>query len=295
VSVTRILTNELYTGVLIQGRTTTPNHKVKKLIEKDESEWIRIENNHEAVIDRDTFESVQALLKKDTRISPEEETLFPLAGFVKCAGCGQNMIRKTVPSAKKKYVYYHCTTSKSGRGCSAHRIPESVLLQSVLLAVNQQVEMVSGMEDLIRAWDSRPQLQGRVKNADEQIAKLQAEIEKNRAFKLKLYESLQDSVISQDEYILFKENYEKQIREAEASIEAVKADRERAIKGFRTDTSWIETFKKYRNVSELDRKMVVDLIDTVTVYDRDHIEVSFRYAEEREAIWELAMQQEVGA
>ena len=46
----RILTNELYTGVLIQGRRTTPNYKVKKVIIKDKSEWSRIENAHEAII-----------------------------------------------------------------------------------------------------------------------------------------------------------------------------------------------------------------------------------------------------
>ena len=33
-----------YTGVLIQGKTTTPNHKVKVVIHKEEAEWIRYEN-----------------------------------------------------------------------------------------------------------------------------------------------------------------------------------------------------------------------------------------------------------
>ena len=46
VSVTRILTNELYTGVLLQGKSSTPNYKVKKRFDKEQSEWIRIENAH---------------------------------------------------------------------------------------------------------------------------------------------------------------------------------------------------------------------------------------------------------
>ena len=41
--VRRILTNEVYIGNLVQGKQTTPNHKVKKTIIKEKCEWIRIE------------------------------------------------------------------------------------------------------------------------------------------------------------------------------------------------------------------------------------------------------------
>ena len=50
VSVTRILTNEIYTGVLIQGKSGTPNYKVKKVMPKDEEEWIRVEDSHPSII-----------------------------------------------------------------------------------------------------------------------------------------------------------------------------------------------------------------------------------------------------
>ena len=66
-SVTRILTNEIYTGALIQGKTSTPNYKVKKIVAKDEAEWIRVEDAHEAIIDRRTFDDVQRILQKDIR------------------------------------------------------------------------------------------------------------------------------------------------------------------------------------------------------------------------------------
>src|SRR5699024_2195911 len=46
-TVIRILTNEVYTGVLIQGKRTTPNYKVKHTIIMDEQDWCRIENAHE--------------------------------------------------------------------------------------------------------------------------------------------------------------------------------------------------------------------------------------------------------
>ena len=71
VMVRRILTNEVYIGNLVQGKQTTPNHKVKKTIIKEKCEWIRIEKNHEPVITDRDFEVVQRLLAMDTRTSPE--------------------------------------------------------------------------------------------------------------------------------------------------------------------------------------------------------------------------------
>lgn len=81
-SVSRILTNEIYTGVLVQGKVSTPNYKVKKFMEKDESEWIRVEQSHEAIIDEDTFKVMQELLKKDVRRGPERGRVYPLSGYL---------------------------------------------------------------------------------------------------------------------------------------------------------------------------------------------------------------------
>lgn len=95
VMVRRILTNEVYIGNLVQGKQTTPNHKVKKTIIKEKCEWIRIEKNHEPVITDRDFEVVQRLLAMDTRTSPDREEVYPLSGVVTCGGCGIPMVRKT--------------------------------------------------------------------------------------------------------------------------------------------------------------------------------------------------------
>ena len=101
VSVTRILKNEIYTGVLIQGRQTTPNYKVKTRVMKPESQWVRIENNHEAIINRRDFDLVQELLKLDTRCSPGENKVYPLSGVLVCGDCLDSMVCTAEP------VSYH--------------------------------------------------------------------------------------------------------------------------------------------------------------------------------------------
>ena len=72
-AVIRILKNPIYAGTLIQGKHTTINYKVKKVIEKDRSEWAVKDNNHEAIIPPDFFERMQQLIRQDTRVSPGKE------------------------------------------------------------------------------------------------------------------------------------------------------------------------------------------------------------------------------
>ena len=53
--------NEVYVGTVVQGKCTTPNYKVKKRVYKDESEWVRVGDAHEAIVGRSEFDLVQSL------------------------------------------------------------------------------------------------------------------------------------------------------------------------------------------------------------------------------------------
>ena len=73
-TVGRILTNEMYTGVMIQSRRRKVSYKSKVIIDTLESEWYRVEDTHEAIIDRATFEAVQRGFKLRTRTDGTGET-----------------------------------------------------------------------------------------------------------------------------------------------------------------------------------------------------------------------------
>ena len=109
-AVIRILTDEIYTGTLIQGRYTTINYKVKKIIEKDKSQWIIIKDNHEAIIPLEFFEKIQRIMQQDTRVSPGKSVPYLFSGFLKCADCGDSLIRRT---AKYKDKTYACVNNGS--------------------------------------------------------------------------------------------------------------------------------------------------------------------------------------
>ena len=171
VMVRRILTNEVYIGNLVQGKQTTPNHKVKKTIIKEKCEWIRIEKNHEPVITDRDFEVVQRLLAMDTRTSPDREEVYPLSGVVTCGGCGIPMVRKTSKVGGKTYAYYLCATHKDSKQCSSHRISTDKLEEVVLELLQTHIDNMIDLKRILSFIGNVPFQQLDMKKLEERAAK----------------------------------------------------------------------------------------------------------------------------
>lgn len=58
--------------------------------------------------------------------------------------------------------------------------------------------------------------------------------------------------------------------------------------GRKKEHPWIEDFKSYQNITQLDRKAVVTLIDKIIVYGKDRLEIQFKYADEIQEMTEVA-------
>ena len=90
-AVQRILSNEVYIGVLAQGKRGTPNYKVRVVQPKDETEWVRVEGAHEALVSYEDFMAVKTMMKRDMRCSPDQDAAHLFSGFLFCGDCQQSM------------------------------------------------------------------------------------------------------------------------------------------------------------------------------------------------------------
>lgn len=202
-SVRRILSNEVYIGVLAQGKRGTPNHKVRVVQKKDKSEWIKVENTHEAIISYDDFTAVGEMLKRDTRCSAGKSEAAVFSGFLFCGDCKRGMVKKTVPSGEKKYVYYVCSASKDEGNCSSHSISEKELEEKVFHAIHDQIELVLNLEKDMKIIENLPFQNCKTFSYEAQITKLEEEIERHQNLKLRLYEDFADGIIDKSEYADF--------------------------------------------------------------------------------------------
>ena len=118
-----ILKSEVYIGNSVHNRQSTISFKSKKKVRKPESEWFRVENTHEPIIDKEMFYRVQEQIKSRRRQTKEKATPI-FAGLVKCADCGWSMQFATNKANKTPYSYYACSYyGQFGKGnCSMHYI-----------------------------------------------------------------------------------------------------------------------------------------------------------------------------
>ena len=301
VHVLRILGNPVYMGTLIQGKDTTPNYKVKKKVKKEEEKWCRAENAHEAIIPASDFQNVQELLQMDTRTGTAQEKVYDLSGVVRCGDCGGNMVRKTVPSGHKKFIYYVCGNHKADKEvCSSHSINAENLEESVLLLLNKQIESVADMEHILGQMEEMQRQSGELAKKNRQIVKKKEEVQKYCGLRLDLYEDYKDGLITKEEYRELKETYGERIRAAEQGLEKLEEGIELLAAGLSHTCNWINEFKRFGYLQSLSREVIVSLIDRICVHEKKkgerypRIEVRFKYAEEFETALNLIEDMSLG-
>lgn len=278
VAVLRILKNPLYIGTLVQGKRATTSYKVKKRFDVSEDKWAVTPNSHEAIISQETFENVMRILQTDTRTSPSEDIVFPLSGLLFCGDCGRSMVRKNNSSASNPYYYYICSGYKSKQGChSSHSIRAELLEQAVLVALQEHIRGVLDTHHTLTAIQKRPYTSRQIKKSDERIKLKREEIEKYQGYKLRLHEDYTDGLIPREDFVAFGARYTQKVEDAQQAIFRMEQEIEQLAAGNSGEQKWISYFKQYENVSELNRKLAVELIEKVSVLDGQRIVVTFQF------------------
>lgn len=180
-SVKNVLVEEAYTGGLVNHRTETNNGKVKRL---NQDKWYRHEGFFPVVIEREEWEQVQDLLKRQACPANGNKAKHRYAGLLTCKECGNPfipMIRYWNGSSRVEYVCrgYH-RNSKSY--CASHRIHEEVLDSTVWEYAEkmrkQCTEELRKLAQVQKMWALRkPILDAHILSLQEKIQGLEQEID----------------------------------------------------------------------------------------------------------------------
>ena len=281
VAVLRILKNAVYTGVLEQGKTTTPNYKVKMRVAKDESKWARVENAHEAIITATQFELVQLCLGMDTCRAEGSEEIYPFSGMIYCEDCQSPMIHRAATSNGKKYHYYVCSGNKRDKdSCTTHNIKCDLVEEVVLATVQAHISMAIDIDNAMHEMESLDWERREVRKIGAQIEALETEIEKYTTLKMSLYEDLKQALISKEEYFSFKQDYDDRIDSIKVQINRLVGQRNAVENGLTDAQGWFAQFRQYENIDKLTRNAIVNLIERVEINDQKEIHVRFRHADQ---------------
>ena len=284
-SVSTILKNRMYCGDMVQGRYRMKSYKVhiQEVVPKDE--WYIVENTHEAIIDRDTFEKVQRLLNRDTRTGPQQKKLYLFSGFLKCADCGKAMSRSKVGSV----VYYYCRTYKdqSNTACTKHTLKHDRLEAAVLYAIQQQVYLAVNYTEIIERINRAPLVKSQSKKLMDAIEQKERELSKISRYKQSIYQDWKDGEISHSDYRHMKEDYEQQAQALEEVLQTLRAEQAELENGVDAENPFLTAFRQYRNIDKLTRDILIELVDHIKVYEGGNISIVFRFADELRRVKEF--------
>ena len=277
-AVSRILRNRVYTGCLELGKTYRPNYKVKRPFLAAKDSWSQYENAHEAILSKVEFDTIQRTMDVEMRRNPQAETSYLLNGILFCADCHQAMVRRNVYSKGKKYVYYNCASNRKDKNeCTPHNISEDTILKILLPVIRNHVEAVVEIDDMLHYLDTLPERQGASRTIDRHIKALEAELEKNRRFKRMVFEKYGEKIIDQKTYLEYTEIYSKKCDDLEAAISKRREELQAVLTAGASRNEWVRLFKKNRGIENLNRPLLLSLIERIEVGEGKNITVRFAY------------------
>lgn len=289
-TIIRILQDEIYTGTLVQGKQGTPHYKIKQMEQRPSSEWIRVPNAHEALVQKQDFELVQHISNLDTRTAPQKDSVYLFSGVLICGCCGGRMTRKTNRSNGKEYHYYYCPTGKKN-GCGhAVMLKEDDLIECVRENLKAYIDNVVSLDALLQGIDQETINQTMVKEYTDHITDNERRLEQTLEFKARLYENLVSGALTREEYASYKANYTRQAEQIRASIQALKDKLNDVLENKSERNRWISHFTEFSSLETLDRKAIVHFIKSIRVVGKKELDITFNFQDEYKKAVQLLRQ-----
>jgi DNA invertase Pin-like site-specific DNA recombinase len=286
-TIIRILTDETYTGTLIQNKSGTPTYKLKEFIQKSEDEWQITENAHKPIILRHNFDLVQKIMRLDTRTSPNSDKVYLFSGILICGCCGNRMTRKTVPYKGNKHYYYCCPTGKKNGCTRAVMLKESDLIDCVRENIKAHITNIASLETLISGLDATRIARELADKLAFQITENERKLAQIREYRSSLYENMINGNLTKDEYKSLKAKYANDGEKLTEANSRLQNEIETALSCKHERMAWTTHFTKFKTLDSIDRKMVVHLIRSIRVLGKTEIEISFNYQIEYENAVEI--------
>lgn len=264
-TIATILRNEMYTGTLVQGKSHHISYKNKKRKKVDKSDWVRIPDTHEAIIDKEMWESVQERLNSRTRSSRVSQELSPLSGKVRCAVCGRPMKRNVYYNKTRTIQYYglQCATYKTGAmNCiNTKSISGKVLEQKILDELNYIIENYCQTDDITITNIHSEQL----RTMERQLSSLQNQLSTAKNHLTQMYKDKLDGIISESDYLMFREALSSEEQEISANIAETKKQIEKCRIRCENAENQKSLIEKYTHITILDRCIAEEFIDFIDV------------------------------
>lgn len=276
ITVKNILENEVYIGRLVQFKTGSISYKNHKQVSKPPESWVRIEDSHEPIVTMEQWEKAQELAQQSRNYRRTKDGSISLfSGLLVCADCGNGMkfcrdYNERKDGHRNNHHAYLCGTYSRGgaKACSPHRTLQSVFADLILGDIREKATEIAVDEDAVIAEIKRR------KNADTTAAQratektlesIRSRLSELERLITKLYEEMVLGDIPREMVLEMMDKYKKEQQE-KSILAAQLAEQLTHSREVEHDIrKWVSLIRKYVSVDELDRELLIGLVDKITV------------------------------
>ena len=265
----RMLQNEMYLGNMVQARSVrhAMHGKAKKAAREN---WTVVSGTHEAIISRELWDAVQAQVAKNSRQLDFQSNVGLFAGFLKCADCGRAMSKTT----RADRITYSCGSyHRYGKTvCSPHYIAQADLETILLTDLNRIIDAVADLKQL--AEENRDTATAATPRIHEEN-RLRSALERIRRLKKSAYEDYRDQILSKDEFLRYKADYDAQEQTLQQQIDSCTEPDPPVL-----TQPWVDKLLTLGHLTELDRMTLAQTVKEIRIYEEKHIEITYLFSRE---------------
>ncbi len=286
-TVRSILRNQVYLGHMVQGRFLKKNTQHVERCIHPEDEWIIVKNTHNPIINQETFDLAKTRLEENRRYNSEGTDDNEFAGFLRCPDCGLAMARWGHSYSKSRG--FQCSTyrDRSKTACTRHAIRIDDLRAAVLDAVKTQIKMAMSFYSIFDELCASSKIQDEIKRLSSEIRLSEDKYDKAINNKASIYIDYRSGKLEKHEYDIKKAALDKQINDLEATLDALRKDRETVSGGMDFAQANLGVFLKYQSLTQLDRAVLLDLVDVIHIFEGGKVEVAFLLKKEIKAVMDF--------
>lgn len=276
-TVLQLLRNQVYIGNMIQGKRQVVSFKTKKMRTVSPENWIVVENTHEPIIERELWDRVHSLMDAKSRVvKTKKDDLGLFAGILQCADCNSPLAftRKQLKNRERKF--YRCSryNNNGSKACSTHLIEEETLCEFVLNDIRQYAKLAKSDKEKVanRLFAAKQKTQkSETKVLRAQIGEIENRLAVIAGTLKNLYIDKCSGTIPENVFADLMNDFTNEQTQLQEQLPKLQSELASVQETTDEISEWIDLISSYTNLKTLTRSIVMELIDKITVSERNEV------------------------
>jgi len=269
-AIKNIITNQVYIGNTVQNKRSRISYKNRKLRANPETEWAIVENTHEPIIDKTTFEKVQKMNIAQKYQRNEKKNKYLLDGLLICYECKHKIgIKNGRNSHRYMVCNYYRKNSRLGL-CTSHGFSYDDLEEKILNYIKELFCNINRGKLKLDIENSKTKC-----NYNQMLKKLEVEIERTQDNLDKMYIDKLNNKVSEAMYERISQKLIQEIKQKEEKYNEIKETTSQDNN--ENDKNIEKIIKQFLNLENPTPELMKVIINKIEVHQDKQIDIDFNF------------------